>query len=428
MSDRLDLSNWIIHFIHDRNPENYMYSEIKYNKEWEIEDYIYDSYNNILPKNFDYNWELIEYFQDYQEDLVLIEDDISAFYILKKILIDWYIQTFWSIRNGKSTIYWPKSVVCFTEMPLYSLLEYVTKRADKSSVNHYGIAFLKNELFWFWARPIIYWVSTDHKEANENDIFFGKWLRTLSSNLWIGLKEQYRYVYTNLNWGKKIDWIHERERRWADIEEKYSVPWIPFLLEESKKYLAKIIILVSNKEEENEILELLRTLYDSKNNDYWYTYNIDLIKNTFVISIETILNNWIDISKIKLETIDFKSFNNLKDIEVSNELITKVKNICEEASRIWYKTSESKEKEIKDNAYFIPCWYSYIVTDNWNSDIIQALLKAWLASWSGLFYTLNIKSIYASQSYEVNRSGAIAAANFLNDKLWDYFYIRSLYD
>lgn len=124
--------------------------------------------------------------------------------MLKKILRDGYIRAGWSFRNNSPTIYGPKAAVCFTEMPLFGLIEYSKTRNAEYFIEDYGIAFLKDELYKAGARPVIYGLTTGHKEASEKDKYFGKGLRNLAFETGLGLKEQYRYVYTKLGAVKKM--------------------------------------------------------------------------------------------------------------------------------------------------------------------------------------------------------------------------------
>lgn len=171
------------------------------------------------------------------------------------------------MRNNKPTIYGPVSAVCFTEMPLYSLVEYAKVRGQVSGyVGDYGIAFKRNELFAAGARPVIYGLSSVPIEVFEDKrgIFQG---RILSENQ-LPLNEQYRYVLTKLTANsseKNIDWMMEREWRWPLPYDKLGVPGIPFLLsKEYADFFSEIYIIVSSDEELKDITNYLRTLYDSK--------------------------------------------------------------------------------------------------------------------------------------------------------------------
>src|SRR6266480_2269584 len=48
-------------------------------------------------------------------------------------------------RKKRATIYGPRSAVCFTEMPLSSLLDYAEQRANENAVQTIGVALRKTE-------------------------------------------------------------------------------------------------------------------------------------------------------------------------------------------------------------------------------------------------------------------------------------------
>lgn len=157
---RLDLTEWIIHFVHERKPKD--------NFEGLYEDL------NLLAEELDvhqhlteYDFRLCDYYDEsgkehfvndtYIENEYDIDAHASAFEVLKKILHDGFIHSSWSLRNLIPSIYGPKSAVCLTEMPLYALLEYAKVRGERSGyVGNYELAFKRNELFDAGARPVIY--------------------------------------------------------------------------------------------------------------------------------------------------------------------------------------------------------------------------------------------------------------------------------
>ena len=134
---RLDLSDWVIHFVHDRNPENdpTEYCDEEGNS---APPYPYTFDDN--PKSEENLWMPYENWVYYDSEYP-IESDASAFQVLQKILDDAHIRSGWSIRKDRPTIFGFWSAVCFTEMPLYALLHYAKNRKDLESVNTYGICF-----------------------------------------------------------------------------------------------------------------------------------------------------------------------------------------------------------------------------------------------------------------------------------------------
>ena len=173
---RLDLTEWVIHFVHDRKPEA--------NLEGLYEDYLLFSddmdENNISSSKQCLDEDAFRYLDYYDsegnghnmldefiENEFPIDEDASAFRVLKKILHDGFIHSSWSIRNGIPSVYGPNSAVCFTEMPLYALVDYARVRGEKSGyVGNYGLAFRRNELYAAGARPVIYGLSGEFKEID----------------------------------------------------------------------------------------------------------------------------------------------------------------------------------------------------------------------------------------------------------------------
>ena len=134
---RRDLSDWALHFIHDYNPDaeptdqtiNFdHYNSFPYHQDKEQND------------RFD-SWRI-------SDDYYSIDSDTDALQVLLKIITDGHIRASWAFRNNRPTVYGPRAAVCFTEMPLYALVEYARQRT-KDSVRPYAIGIPKNELYHF---------------------------------------------------------------------------------------------------------------------------------------------------------------------------------------------------------------------------------------------------------------------------------------
>lgn len=413
---RHDLTNWIIHFVHRRNPENDPL-EFSYDLDFEYVPH---------PDGFTYDGEPIVLTNKYAEDEYGLAPDDYAICVLKKILHDGYIRAGWSYRNGKPTIYGPKAAVCFTEMPLYGLIEYARIRADEKYAEQYGIAFLKNELFLAGGRPVIYGLSGEHKEAKVNDPFYGIGFRTLASECGIGLREQFRYVYTKLSSFKKIDWTHEREWRWADLDEYFDIPGIPLFAKNAKINFSKIIVIVKTTEEVQRVIEQLKNLHHSKGTDFGREYNLKIIENSYVLSLDELAKISKDPNLVKLDDLPLCSIPKIHKIIVSEETIKKVKIAIQQASEIFYKESERYHNEHGER---LPCGWSHVVTWDSNAEITQALVDLGFAHTyaDGYYYVDGLRG-YPSQSIDVDEAGAKAAAEFLSIELGQSFSYRSKLD
>lgn len=414
---RKDLTNWIIHFVHRRNPNN---DPLEFSYDFEDFNYI------PFPDSFTYEGEPIFLTEKYEEDDYGLESDAYAFSVLKKILHDGIIRTGWSYRNGNPTIYGPKSASCFTEMPLYALIEYAKNRKDENSIEPYGIAFLKPELFEAGARPVIYGLSGKHQEAKKGDANYGIGLRTLSSTCGIGLREMYRYVYTNINSQRLIDWTHEREWRWSDSDESFDFAGLPFIAENEKFTFSKIIVIVKTNDEVNDVIDHLQNLYHSKSTNFERMYDLKLLANIGVLAIDDLANMDFDLESIKLDDLPINTMPQIQKIHVRPETYELVKKAIEDAGRISFEESKKKFAEIGDVG---PCGWFNIVTYESNSEITQALVDLEIAhSYGKGYYTLyGIKS-YPAQSIDVDEPGSVAAAKFLTEKLGQSFSTHIRWD
>jgi len=269
--DRLDLTQWITHFVHDRNPSNDP-SWIFYEGDPEMQ----------LPSNFPDD-ERINGFWCMESNNSTLEPDADAFSVVKRIVYEGHIKSGWSFRGGKATIYGHQSAVCFTEMPLSALIDYASKRDAGDLVKAYGFAFLRDELFAAGARPVIYGLSSDHREVGDD-----RWPRVLGEDCGIGMREQYRYVATSLGKGRPIDWTHEREWRWADLDHVHECPGLPLWLESEERYFSRIIIIVPTNEEQTRLLSWLKNRRESGGTEYDFRYDVEAIDDVRVVSLEGI--------------------------------------------------------------------------------------------------------------------------------------------
>lgn len=121
---RIDLSEWVIHFVHDRKEKDDMYALREINK---IEE-PYETFR--IPTNFDKDGNPQDLTLEYTDNEWPITTDASGFEILQKIIHDGYIRSGWSFRDNVPTVYGPYSAVCFTEMPLYGLIDYAKNRGE----------------------------------------------------------------------------------------------------------------------------------------------------------------------------------------------------------------------------------------------------------------------------------------------------------
>lgn len=430
IQNRIDLSKWVIHFVHDRKPEDNLQdlqeiAELEgYNVDVRLPDFYDDAGNshNILSS--------------IEENAYQLESDAQAFDVLLKILHDGYIHSSWSLRNYIPAIYGPKSAVCFTEMPLYALIQYAKFRGSFSGyVGNYGIAFKRNELFAAGGRPVIYGLSGEHIEAETtpSGVVQGRLLDIEKTG--IPIQEQYRYVATKLQkyyaCGEyPIDWTHEREWRWALLDDKLGVPGIPFFL--SKDYadfFSEIIVIVGTDEEQHETILHLKNLYDTGATIIGQPYDVKKIASTRVISLESIAKvPDLDFEYIRIEDLPSRQMAVMPRFEVSTELENKMREVIDEAGKV---SVSAVEEFLKHNPDFDeqkgPLGWAWVCTIDQTREN-QALQNIGLShTYADGVYRLRIKD-YRTSNLELLEIGAHAAAEFLKKELGLDFYVTTKLD
>ena len=148
------MTEWVLHFVHARDfrnePEGWMVR---------FDEFGWYPYHEDKDINYRFSdWDIMD-------ESSLLEPDAAPMGVLHKIVTDGHIRASWSFRNGKPTIYGPRAAVCFTEMPLYALVDYA-KRRRGTAVDSYAIGLLKSELFRAGGRPVIYGLSGAHVERD----------------------------------------------------------------------------------------------------------------------------------------------------------------------------------------------------------------------------------------------------------------------
>lgn len=427
---RIDLTEWVVHFVHDRKPEDNFLDileeacilEEKHpedeSMELSDEDFRFpDYYDNEGKQHFIHD--------RYIEEEYGLAEDAKAFDVLCKILHDGFIHSSWSYRNYEPSIYGPVSAVCFTEMPLYALVEYAKVRGKRSGyVGNYGVAFRRNELFAAGARPVIYGLSTpfEEHEYSEDEPYQG---RLMSEKCGIGINEQYRYVSTSLhkNKGLTIDWTHEREWRWPLPMDKLRVPGLPFFLsKEYSDFFTDVIIIVGTDKEQELLLDYLKNLYDSGGRNTGLEYNKSMIAAARVLSLQSVSKlKSVDQKIMKIEDLPIKQMKLLPSFSVSKRLDRKVRNAVKTAGEIAVETVENYLRDNPDFNEDKGAWGFVHVTTSEVSAITQALIDAGLANaYSDGRYYIKVRE-YRTSNLTLLEEGAMAASKYLTKKLGQNF-------
>lgn len=278
---RHDHTDWLIHFVRDRFPE---------------QDFPGEDEDEV---NFYAGGEL--------------EWDAPAFSVLKTIIRLGGLKPGFSFRSGRTTIYGGNPAICATEMPIYSFSKYVRDKNSSEKVSAYGIAFLKSEFYKAGGRPVIYGLSTENVNYEINS----SRMRIINQNI-LPKKEQYRYVAYNPSGQKWLDWSHEREWRWV-VQDKNrdsiccqdgdgiyeESPGLPiFIGQENGGFFSKACVIVWNENEAKEIQELLTGFYFAESNNYGTPFSKKLIEASSIIILDKVVSaveNGLDLASQTIE-------------------------------------------------------------------------------------------------------------------------------
>lgn len=240
---RLDLTDYLTHFIHKP------FNQVK-----------------VLPLCYDNDDNKIYAQKNPMYDSQYQMSQQSSFEVLLKILYDGIIRSGWSHRGDSPTIYGKRSAVCFTEMPLYALAKYAIDRGEECKVDQYGIALNRYQLFRYGARPVIYGFS-DHRNGGVYEKSTEAGYRLLDESTHVSLREQYRFVRTELSetdpYG--FDWMHEREWRWPLPIDENGCPLYPGVPGIPIYGFKDCCVLVKTHDEQQCVIKLLRSFIDDPN-------------------------------------------------------------------------------------------------------------------------------------------------------------------
>ncbi len=412
---REDITDWLIHFTKDISAEDVV--DVFYKVEYEKnEEDITDGYLKL----------------DFTNQFSYGINHLSAYEVLKKIIEECGIRYNYSFRNGVTTLYGGEPVICFTEMPIHSLLEYAKTRNAKSN-STYGIAIRKKDAYKYGARPVIYGLANKNTfEYLENT----DTRRLLKENV-LPIEEQFRLVPLRLD--KNIDWTHEREWRIKKRNDIYHHTYIQNGIDleeiehldifEDEGHCEEIIVIVNSEDEANEMFDIILTLIDGKGNKFESSFNPKSIAILILENLEKenkLIRRIEDISKksyfkVELEDLSVKELNWLK------ELVSRCQNvISKKATEDYLKNHKlnPKNNDFDDAAGFSSI-YSYAVRNKY----LRGLLKLDIAFPIGDGYMIRaIGTHFHSQSISFREYIAQKVCDELNKELGDIFYVHSRLD
>jgi hypothetical protein len=437
-SGRVDLSDWVIHFVHARRPEDCPdpfswatredaarqeklsredQERIAAQCEAENEGHVPCSFGQNGPRYWDLDWNDHDY---------PWEPDAYAFTVLTKIVNDGFLRTGWSFRKGKATIYGPNSAVCFTEMPLYALLNYAKKRSDSGLVDTYAVVLRRSELFRAGGRPVIYGLSRPARDRG-----FGMGYRVLEPES-LPLDEQYRYVATDIGERRAIDWTHEREWRWTDLSAKWDPPGLSIWLKEPKTSFSEVLILVKTARESKNIRDTLKYLYDSGYNRFSMEMDRDSLLATSVLAIENVAAEILENPVLRIEDLPVDKMTTIQPVEADEHTIAAVSAALSEAESAGRKAAKTfRAKHWPKGNVGDACGYAYVRTYESHSKVTAALLKIGAADplvESGGYELHGLNFKINEQSIQIEEAGAREAARILTERLGQHFYMWSRLD
>lgn len=418
MTDRIDLTKWVIHFVHRTGPHRQ--SPIWSNEEpyWPV---AYDADKKPIFSEWQFN--------DLLNNIVKKGE---PFEILLKILDDGHIRITWTFDKGEPCVYGPRGAVCFTEMPLHAFLHYTQSRTE-DYVSNYGIAILKEDLFRMGGRPVIYGTTSTHNQLPNKDINF-RGGRLLHPDCGISPEEQYRYVPLNLvRKPYPIDWMKEREWRWTDdIDSLQDLPGLPVWLLAGTPGISTIIVIVQSNAEANVFLDRLKSYYDAGENVRRYRFNKNRLANTHVLSIEELEKHPEGRGYVRLENLPLR-LPSIAPPAVTDDTREKVLRVLESAkscfSHHYEATSSTWITPYSGNSQHMIPFEINIVTYDAHSEITQALVEErHLAAFGGLGYIVSDLSRWAESDKEIEcyLGAAHATAQLLSTELGQEF--RVLFD
>lgn len=410
-STRHDDTQWLIHFVRDRDPE----------------------------------YDLIQEYGDFDGQFVNadIESEAGAFQVLKGIVNSGGLLSGYSFRKGRTTIYGGQPVVCATEMPIYSFAKYVSERGDTSKVSAYGVAFLKSEFFAAGGRHAIYGLSDSASPVTyvENTPI----RRVLEASV-LPFHEQYRYVAYNPTESHWIDWSHEREWRWIARDEDKDSIWckgydwtigptlgLPLFKGKLEGWpFTQLCLIVWTEEEAEELRELLTGLYLAGSNDYCTPFDRELIDASRIIVLKDVIDAVESGSNINSQTIEgLDEANLLSPISVSSPP-PGTKEIVDTAFAAALEAGKAAaDAYIADHPTDIgSCGFAWSITDDVTNPFVQYLLENNFASgpYNGRVY-IDVHGPWPfRQSIDYHEAVVRAIAESLSCSLGVEVYMRSRMD
>lgn len=183
------------------------------------------------------------------------------------------------------------------------------------------------------------------------------------------------------------------------------------------------MVFVESRDEKTEVLNYLKTLYDSGSWNNGIEYDIDMIKRVKVTSLEEIMQlKDINPAMVKIDNLPFSVINEIPEITVSAETLTLIAEKLAQAILLAEEAMLRFREENPDEVHREFDWgWTYVCTAEVN-EITQALVSLGFTSYADGIYRKNIISHYRD-SLTTQIVGAEVAADYLTEELGQDFFV-----
>jgi hypothetical protein len=359
---RVDLTDWLVHFVHRRTLEH-LPPSLTTGSDGSLQ--IPTHFSGNVPQYWERDWRYNEYDWD---------TDATSFDVLRKIVRDGFIRTSWSFRRGMATIYGPSSAICFSEMPLYAMLDYSLKRSTSGFVATYAIALRRREVFRAGGRPVIYGLSGHRQDVIDVKAVAIPNFRFLSHKL-LPAHEQYRYVATELDSPAVIDWTHEREWRWTDRKKVFDPPGLPIWID-GDDIFDDILIIITTTDEAQIVRDDLKRLFDGGYNRFDLPLNRRALLRTRILALDSLPDRHLK-GYLRIEDVSVAGLPKISPVNVDVSVIEQVQATFSEAQQAGKKAAADVASRLgRDVDGFIrdAVGFALIRTYDTHSAVTQALV------------------------------------------------------
>ncbi len=357
----------------------------------------------------------------------------AALPVLRTIITEGWLRPSWGFVKGRPTVYGPRAAVCFTEMTLGAYITYARTRGDSERVSRFAIAVRREDMFEAGARPVIYGLSGDHREAGAGDPYAGRGMRCLAASCGIGLKEQYRYVSMSLDPPRLIDWTQEREWRWPFTRVSEFLHGLPLWAPKGQFLARDVIVIVPEAKIAEEVVGLLAHALQDGYTQFDDQYCASTLHRTRVLSLDQLAESK-NAEMLRIEDLPFMSLPRVQLPTPSKEtcaLAREAITFARIAASTALEERRSTMRRSPEGHILATFGFAYVWTYDAQSEVTAALLETGLASAKsgpGYMVTGWGDGLDFEGMIDLAESAAKAAADCLSERLGQPFYVHSRMD